>query len=626
MRALLCLILLIVTGSAPGLAEEEHINQIVNIYFADENHARQDVLPLHLGIEDVGPGWLRACVNTGQLLALRDMGYRIEVLYADARARAAERRAQMEHDFRWTSYAAAATTLAQIAAAHPDICRLHNIGNTVQNRSIWVMEITDNPDIDEPDEPEVRIVGNIHGDEYVSFEMMLLLVELLTDNYGSDPAITALVNEREIWIQPSLNPDGHELGRRGNANNVDMNRNLGYMWNYSGSQAFSEIEMRHFRTYSLARNFTLSLSFHGEARYINYLWNFTPNPSPDEPLLIELSNGYQALGNNYTVISGWDWYQTNGDVNDWSYGCRGGLDWTIETPGYSEGSVADDWADNRDAILYMIDRAGQGLWGTVTDAISGEPLEAIVTVLQNPWPVYTDPAAGDYHRYLAGGVYGATFWANGYEPLTLTGAVVPVDGRGALNAALTPNGAVHALHVCTYTIHYYFLNHYNNMAYPHFALGPPDGQPCSIAPYCALVVDTGSDYHIANRSGDDLLVTEADVGDGSEGFSIYGSSGGFQGPWVLIGTGAGTTAFDLGPAGLSAVRYFKITDDNDGVQSGPNPGFDLDALSSFSQSTPTPLATATPAPLPLTGATGLALLLTLMGVFLARAARRRTPG
>jgi len=143
--------------------------KIVRIYFQDDTIARFDLLPLHLGIEEVGAGWIQAYAKDWQITKANEMGYDVDILWEDARDRAAERRAEMERDDRWTGYAAAVTLMNSIALAHPDICRMHNIGTTVSGRTLWVMEITDTPDIDEVNEPEVRLAGNIHGDEYVSF-------------------------------------------------------------------------------------------------------------------------------------------------------------------------------------------------------------------------------------------------------------------------------------------------------------------------------------------------------------------------------------------------------------------------------------------------------------------------
>ena len=558
-------------------AAEIEQNMVVKIHFQDKNLAYVQLHPLHIAYEDVGSNWARALVKPSQLNKIQEYGYSVEVLYEDARIRAAERKAAMSE--RWTGYSSMVTQMQNIANAHPDIVRLHTFGQTVQGRTEYAMEITDNPDMDETDEAEVRMAGNIHGDEYISFELMGLLMEYLTDNYGTIPAVTNLVDNREIWVIPSINPDGHELGTRYNANGVDMNRNHGYMWNYEGSGPFSEIELQNFRENALQRNYSMSLSFHGETQYFNYCWNFTGENAFDKTYLHAMGNVYTSY-NGYTNTEGYDWYQTNGDTNDWSYGCRGDFDTTIETPGYSEGSITTDWNGNRDAMLYIIEMAAYGISGVVTDTNSGNPLEALVTVAQHPIMVYTDPLAGDYHRPLQAGNYDITVWANGYAPATVMGIHVDTEQVTNQDVELVPNYEYYAMHVCWVSIDDYYESNASSWheGWPHLALGPPDGVPGSLGKNCDLAFDMGEGFEITDGPGTDFIVYEADVGDGDEGFTIYGSTDTFLGPWVQIGTGSGTTEFDLSSTSLTSVRYLKIEDDGDGQFTGNYPGYDLDAI------------------------------------------------
>jgi len=252
----------------------------------------------------------------------------------------------------------------------------------------------------------------------------------------------------------------------------------------------------------------------------------------------------------------------------------------IETPGYTPSMVDRDWTANREPVFYMIEAAVEGISGTVVSAPTGAPLEALITTMPRPWPVYSSRQLGDYHRPQRPGVYDVTVWANGYAPVTVSGVTVPITGSVTANAELLPNGQVHAFRVCSTVIDTYYLSHYDNQSYPHYALGAPDGICYSIGPYCSVVLDTGADLQIMDGPGHDFTVVEGYFGDGAEGFSVFGSTGDHRGPWTLIGTGTGTTGFDLRTSGLLSVRYLKIADDNVGPQSGTRPGYDLDAISS----------------------------------------------
>ena len=132
-------------------------------------------------------------------------------------------------------YAAMESFLRDISSKCPNITRLYSIGQTVQYRNIWVMEISDNPGIHEPGEPEFRYVGGVHGNEAVGKEMLLLMIQHLCLSYGKDDLVTRLVNSTRIHILPALNADGFEVATEGtclsdkgrnNARDVDLNSNF----------------------------------------------------------------------------------------------------------------------------------------------------------------------------------------------------------------------------------------------------------------------------------------------------------------------------------------------------------------------------------------------------------------
>jgi|GEM_PF-3214707 len=475
------------------------------------------------------------------------------------------------------SYSEMTWELQNITAMYPGITNLYDLGASVQGRTIWGLKITDYPDLEEK-EPEVRIAGLHHGDELMSAELPLLLAWYLVENYSLDNYISELVNSTEIWIIPMVNPDGREAtpSTRRNANNVDLNRDYGYMWNGGGSSPspFSQPETQIIRDHALDNNFVLSLSFHTSGDIVNYIWNYKPHPTPDDVMVTNLSNLYGSY-NDYWVVRGYDWYQTRGDTNDFSYGCRGDIDWTIEV---QNTNIPQAWIYNKEGMLEIIDAADRGLTGVVIDNVTGQPLSATIWAEEAYWPCFTDPKMGDYHRLLFPGNYTVHFQANGYQEKILNVEVAPGDEPTVLNVSLNRGDNYFAYQVCWcnfYDPYGYPNNFQNNPTEAISALGPPDNISASLGVGGEIVLDMGHTGQLFNGPGVDFTVFEGDST--PDGYTVFAALN-WNGSWIQIGSGSGTNSFDLDDANMTHARFIKILDDDDGNPYENNPGFDLDAL------------------------------------------------
>lgn len=495
-------------------------------------------------------------------------------------------------NYEFHSYLEMTTELQDITNNYSNITKLYDLGSSVEGRTIWGLKITDNPNIEE-NEPEVRICGAHHGNELMSIELPLLLAWLLVENYSIDPYITDLIDNREIWIIPLINPDGRmatPVPTRRNANRVDLNRDYGYMWDGSGGSPspFSQPEIQAIRNNALNNNFVLSLSFHTTAAYVNYPWNYKPQLTPDNDLIVLLSNQY-AASSGYTAIFGYDWYQVRGDTNEFSYGCRGDIDWTIET---GNSNIAKSWDNNRDAMINIIDAADMGITGIVTDKTTGQPIAATVWVEEAYWPCFTDPIVGDYHKPLLPGSYTVHFRANSYEEQVHIIDVIDSDKPTVQNVSLIREDNYYAYQVtwCNFFDPYHYPDNFqNNPTDAISALGPPDNIFASLGLGGVIVLDMGKDGEggIFNNQGDDFIVFEGDIS--PEGYDVYASVT-WDGPWTLIGAGTGTSSFDLEDGSMENARFVMIQDDEeDGSEYATNPGFDLDAIQILNPSSVPPI-------------------------------------
>ncbi|XP_026328536.1 carboxypeptidase E-like isoform X4 [Hyposmocoma kahamanoa] len=128
--------------------------------------------------------------------------------------------------------------LEEIHEKCPNITRVYALTEpSVLNVPLYVIEFSDNPGFHQPYKPEVKYVGNIHGNEVLGRELLLGLADYLCDRYNQfDKRIRALIHTTRIHLLPSMNPDGwqaaYDVGGRdyliGRANNhsVDLNRNF----------------------------------------------------------------------------------------------------------------------------------------------------------------------------------------------------------------------------------------------------------------------------------------------------------------------------------------------------------------------------------------------------------------
>jgi len=484
-----------------------------------------------------------------------------------ARAKTTETRA-LGNCASFTTHAEIGALLAQYADDHPDIARFSSIGTSVLGREIWAIELSDEPEIQDA-EPAIRIVGAIHGNECLTVEIVLGIVEWLIEGQGTDPLATALIDGAHLLLVPLVNPDGYSSpgASRENANGVDLNRNLGFGWIDEGPRPFSEPETSALRDASQARDFSLGLSYHTVAEYVNGPWNYTPHHPLDEDLVQAIGESY-AGSSSYDVVFGWDWYNINGDVNDWSLGTRGTFDWTIEL---TSDTVLNFGVHGPGAAEFM-NWIFTGIRGLVTDAESGEPLLARITVEPAGEPVFTDPGLGHYHRVLLPGFYDVTAWASGRLPATTTGVEVVAGALTTVDFELEKGGEYAAIQVNLMTIPeeiptwaYQWID-YQNETRVHDVLGPPDDLFYSMSPGGTVTMDLGPATP-ATDGGDPAAVLVAQVQDG---------------PFTQAASGPGDIEVDLAATGLAWARYVRVRDTGSGQFNAATPGYDLDAVVNLS--------------------------------------------
>lgn len=244
------------------------------------------------------------------------------------------------------NYEALEKLLKGLAHTYPKISKVFSIGKSVQNRDLLVFQITDNIDVIEPGEPMFKYVANMHGDETVGREMLISLIYHLLSNYGKDERLTKLVNETNIFIMPSLNPDGFENVHEGscsfshgreNANSVDLNRNFPDQFfkqsNENNIYDNREKETIAMMNWIMENKFVLSANLHGGSVVASYPFDDSQSHvhgiysgSPDDAVFRHLASTYaqthktmakeQHCNDNFQggITNGAKWYDVPGGM------------------------------------------------------------------------------------------------------------------------------------------------------------------------------------------------------------------------------------------------------------------------------------------------------------------------
>lgn len=322
--------------------------QLVRIHFRDKNEA----ISLYQYDLDFALHYLTKyadiVASDEDIQFLRDRGYQFEVRDEDM-SKTFKKNVMTTSDMgAYHTYQEMYDEMVQINTDFPQITKLTSIGRSIEGRNIWAMKVSDNPQQEEADEPDLLYMANMHAREVATPEIILHFLNYLVNNYGADAEVTDLVNNREFWLVPTQNPDGHvyvesvnsnwRKNRRNNGDGtygVDLNRNYGYKWGYNdngsspntwsetyrGSAPFSEPESQVIRQLCISHNFVASLSYHSYGRMWLFPWGYIAQNTPHHAIFNEIGKNCAAYnGYVYGNAANGTIYLTNGDTDDYFYG------------------------------------------------------------------------------------------------------------------------------------------------------------------------------------------------------------------------------------------------------------------------------------------------------------------
>ena len=260
--------------------------------------------------------------------------------------------------------------LDEMKANYPNLVTTKaSIGTSVEGRPIWMVKISDNPNINEP-EPSAYFDGVHHAREPLAMATIINYMFWLLENYDTDPQVKFLVDNREIYFVPIVNPDGYVYNETTDPNGgglwrknrnpnggggcpgVDLNRNYGFGYaangscsstdpcsgTYRGSGPFSEPEAVAVRDFLTQIQPRTAFSIHSTAG--SYLMPYGFDTSPPD----------------FEIYS--EWASSFLDDNDYPYGV------TFQMLGYTSCGTTRDYLHSEGIYGWTPEIDGDGFWPT----------------------------------------------------------------------------------------------------------------------------------------------------------------------------------------------------------------------------------------------------------------------
>jgi len=331
-----------------------------------------------------------------------------------------------------------ASVLQKVHNRCPDISRLYTLSETsVSGVPLYVLEFSDVPGKHQLMEPEMKYIGNMHGNEVLGREMLLHLANYLCNSYlAGDKEIIKLIHNTRIHILPSMNPDGWRtatdnggqdyLVGRNNANDVDLNRDFPDLDRimFSGVQHNNHLMKNAKLDYTLQPEteavikmimdspFVVSANLHGGDLVANYPYDESKGnsemgytSSPDDvtfrTLALTYASNHPRMGDVNTpgcesnenqfatqggITNGAAWYSVPGGMQDFNYLGSNDFEITLELgcEKYPAGdSLKQEWEDNKKSLIEFIWTAHMGIKGVIRNAVTGSGIPGAAVHVRN---------------------------------------------------------------------------------------------------------------------------------------------------------------------------------------------------------------------------------------------------
>ncbi|KYO33939.1 mast cell carboxypeptidase A [Alligator mississippiensis] len=250
---------------------------------------------------------------------------------------------------KYNSWDTIAAWTARIAKKYPKLVSRIEIGNTFEQRPMYLLQVGKVSGR----KKTIFMECGIHAREWISPAFCQWFVKQATRTYGKDKTMTYLLDNLNFYVLPVFNIDGYvwtwtkdRLWRKNRSNNsntdcigTDLNRNFNAAWGtvgvsddpcndiYCGTAAESEKETKAVATFIRENLHSIKgyLTIHSYSQILLFPYGYTSRKAPNHDELNKVAEeAVEALSSMYGTkykygVSATIIYPTSGSSGDWAY-------------------------------------------------------------------------------------------------------------------------------------------------------------------------------------------------------------------------------------------------------------------------------------------------------------------
>lgn len=334
--------------------------------------------------------------------------------------------------------------VTDFATRYPQLTQKISIGKSLEGRDIWALKISDNPELNELEEPTVLFNSMHHAREIMTPEVSIDIIQTLLEGHGTDAKITEYVENNQIYVIPMFNVDGNnkmwnsdKMWRKNTRGGygVDLNRNYPAGWDkcngssgwrssqtYRGPKPASEPETQAMMAFIKQIRPVFDISYHSYSELVIYPKGCSPERAINADVVEKIGKEI-ATKLDYAPGTAWELlYNADGGDIDWMYEAYQVIPYVIELNSRKVGFHPnyDKWRDvtverNRAGWMHLLDRAHQsGVRGSLRQGgnyVSEANIEIykIENGTETKYYDYLGHESGYFHLVLNPGTYKLKF-------------------------------------------------------------------------------------------------------------------------------------------------------------------------------------------------------------------------